>query len=232
MIIGNGLIANAFRKQKFDDDLIVFASGVANSKNLTMDDCEREMNLLKDCLNKNSDNKTLLYFSTYSIDNPAEKESPYVLHKLSVENHIKNNTGKYLIVRTGNVVGRSGNYNTIFNFILRKVKISEEFDLWIHAKRNFLDVDHLVLMVHELISDGHCNEVVYLLNPVDVNIVDVLKKIETFLGKKAVYKVVDKESVVVGTDKALSIKLFEKLGISGDGYVDKLISKYGADEKV
>lgn len=232
MIVGGGLIANAFKKQNFDENIIVFASGVSNSKQLTRLDCERELNLLKDCIVNNRDNKTFLYFSTYSIDNPLENESPYVLHKLSAENYIKNNSKKYLIVRTGNVVGKSGNYNTIFNFMFQKIKNSEEFELWIHAKRNLLDVDHLVMMVNELLNNGHCNEIVYLLNPVDIHILDLLKKIELFLQKKAKYVAVDKESAVVGIDKTLSVNLFDKLGISEEGYADRLISKYGEDGKV
>lgn len=232
MIVGGGLIANAFRKQNFDENLIVFASGVSNSKKLTSDDCERELNLLKECISGNSDNKTFLYFSTYSIDNPLEKDSPYVQHKLSAENFIRNNSKKYLVVRTGNVVGKSGNINTVFNFMFQKIKNSEEFDLWIHAKRNLLDVDHLVMMVGELIKDGYSNEIVYLLNPVDIHITDLLKKIESFLHKKAVYKEIDKVSAVVGADKTLSVKLFNRLGISSEGYADKLISKYGDNGKV
>ena len=59
MIVGGGLIANAFKKHAFDENIIVFASGVANSKQLTKEDCERELNLLKECIASNSDNKIL-----------------------------------------------------------------------------------------------------------------------------------------------------------------------------
>jgi len=232
MIVGGGLIANAFKNKNFDTSLLVFASGVSNSKTLCIEDCVREMDLMKEYLSSNEDDKTFLYFSTYSIDNPFEKDSPYVIHKLSTENYIKNNSNNYLIIRTGNIVGKSKNNSTIFNYIFQKVRNSEQFELWTNAKRNFLDVDHLVMMVNELIKEGRCNEVIYLLNPVDVSVIELLGKIEKFLEKKAIYKPVDKESIVVGIDKTLSGKLFNQLGITDDHYLDNLISKYCIDEKV
>ena len=32
MVIGNGMIANAFKQYENDDEVIIFASGVSNSK--------------------------------------------------------------------------------------------------------------------------------------------------------------------------------------------------------
>jgi nucleoside-diphosphate-sugar epimerase len=232
MIIGGGLIANAFKNQKLSDSVIVFASGVANSKNLSQSDCEREINLLKEVISKNTTDKIILYFSTFSIDNPAEQLSAYVIHKLNAEKYIQQHCKNYLIIRTGNVVGNSGNLSTIFNFILYKVKYGEEFDLWVKAKRNFLDVDHLAMMAIELIETGYKNKICYLLNPVDIGILELLTKIESFLGKKANCRVIDKESAVQNVDKELSISLFDKLGIAENDYVDSLIGKYGNNEKI
>jgi hypothetical protein len=48
MIIGSGFIANSFRKFYFDrKNILIFASGVSNSKEKKKKNFEREVNLLK-----------------------------------------------------------------------------------------------------------------------------------------------------------------------------------------
>lgn len=52
MIIGNGLLAKTFNKEKkFFKNTIIFASGLANSKNTNKKEFKREKKLLKKFLN-------------------------------------------------------------------------------------------------------------------------------------------------------------------------------------
>src|ERR1035437_5731064 len=162
MIIGNGLIANAFKNNNWGNKIVLFASGVSDSKTNDYEGCLREFNLLKATISKNTDNKKLIYFSTYSIDDPQQKTSVYVKHKLEMENYILCNTSNYLIIRTSNIVGPSANKNTIFNFLYQKMYNSESFDLWTGAVRNFIDIDDFVLIINELIKSTKENKLIYV----------------------------------------------------------------------
>ena len=54
MIIGNGLIATAFKKSNENyDNVIIFASGVSDSKETTQACFDREEKLITDTLNEN-----------------------------------------------------------------------------------------------------------------------------------------------------------------------------------
>ena len=68
MVLGNGLLANAFSAFKDDKDVFVFASGVSNSKENNPLEFEKEFQLLKDKIRENTGVK-LIYFSTCSIFN-------------------------------------------------------------------------------------------------------------------------------------------------------------------
>ena len=84
MVIGNGMIAKRFAAYTGNDQFIIFASGVSNSRTNDTAAYNREAALLLDTIKHNKD-KTLVYFSTCSIYDPGEKDSPYVLHKLKME---------------------------------------------------------------------------------------------------------------------------------------------------
>lgn len=233
MIIGNGLVANAFKQLDSADELIVFASGVSNSKILSELDCEREFKLLKSVIADNKENRLLVYFSTYSVDNESEKGSAYVLHKLNIEDFISKNAPSYLIIRTSNIVGKTRNTSTVFNFLFEKIKNNLSFELWINAKRNFLDVDHLALMVMELVKAKSLSGVYYLLNPTDIKVPDLVGMIEKFLNRKAIYTAIEHPNETIAANKELSSILFEKLGINKEHcYVDYLIQKYYSNEKI
>ena len=72
MIVGRGLIAKAFTNNCLDD-VIIFASGVSNSKALDETLFKKEIDLLNSVIAENNDSKKLVYFSSYSIDNAEEK---------------------------------------------------------------------------------------------------------------------------------------------------------------
>ena len=228
MVIGNGLIGKAFKSNCLQD-VIIFASGVSNSKNLDKVLFEKEWRLLKTVISENSNHKQLVYFSSYSIDDEQEKESLYVKHKLQIEEYIQQNTSSYLIIRTGNIVGHSTNNHTIFNFLLNKIKNAAPFELWLNAVRNFLDIDHLVLMVNELIKKGVMNEICYVLNPVDYKITDIVAAFEKHYKINAHYTPKLKGNQI-HTDKTISSALFEELDIQQEHYFIRLIAKYCINE--
>lgn len=106
MIIGKGLIASQFYEVD-REDIIFFASGVSNSSETRKEEFYREQNLIEETIRLNSD-KLFIYFSTCSIYDSSKYNSPYVLHKLHMEEVIKESAPKYLILRISNAVGKGG----------------------------------------------------------------------------------------------------------------------------
>ena len=62
-IVGNGLIAKAFKDFNFSKNCVIFASGVSDSADENNLNFEREFNLLEKTI-KNFRNIRLIYFST------------------------------------------------------------------------------------------------------------------------------------------------------------------------
>jgi hypothetical protein len=142
MVIGNGLLAKTFKKYNNINDIIIFASGVSNSKEIDDHEFDREFNLLKSVLDFGK-TKKLIYFSTCSIIDVSLKNSKYVKHKNDIENYIKINFNKYLIFRLPNIVSDNKNLNTSFNFFKNKIMNQEEIICDKYATRYFIDIDDL-----------------------------------------------------------------------------------------
>jgi len=120
MVIGNGLLANAFKKYINNDNIIIFASGVSNSKEINETEFKRELELLKKILTI-SKGKKIIYFSTCSISYISLTDSKYINHKNNIEDFIKLNFDYYLILRLPNIVSNNKNLNTSFNFFKNKL---------------------------------------------------------------------------------------------------------------
>ena len=192
MVLGNGMIAKGFMNYTTNDDVVICASGVSNSKCTDDKEFEREYNLIKQTVEDHPEKK-IVYISTCSIYDPVENKSQYVQHKLHVEQYIEQHADRYLIVRASNVVGKTGNKNTVFNFFVNCVKAGTPFNLWQHATRNLLDVDDFYKITSYILDDGKLqNEVVNIANPESYNVVHIVATIEEFLEKKAIYTLIDK----------------------------------------
>ena len=149
MVIGNGAIASSFAaKYSNDDQVVIFASGVSNSKESDDSKFERERKLVLSSLVQNPE-KFFVYFSTCSVYDPCEKNSHYVRHKLAIEEIIQKNASKYLISRVSNVVCKTENKTTVFNFFVNNIRDGSPFKLWKNAYRNVIDVDDLLKTVKE-----------------------------------------------------------------------------------
>ena len=111
MIIGNGLIASLF-KETDREDVVFFASGVSNSLETRSEEFLREENLIKKTIQENPE-KIFVYFSTCSVYDSSKTGSNYVLHKLKMEQLIKESVEHYLILRVSNAVGSEGIGNEV-----------------------------------------------------------------------------------------------------------------------
>ena len=183
MIIGNGLIANAFRN--FDKkDIVFFASGVSNSLETDEKQFLREENLIRKTIGENP-NQLFVYFSTCSIYDSSKNASAYVNHKLAMEHIIATEAENYLIVRISNAVGKGGNKNTLINFLVNSIRGNKVIKTHIEASRNLIDVEDVVEIVLELIENQRFNQIVNVAYLSNYPIIQIIQIIEAFLQQKA-----------------------------------------------
>ena len=158
MIIGNGLLGSAFIE--FDlPEVIFFASGVSNSSEISEKEFNREENLIHKILEDNPQ-KQFVYFSTCSIYDSSKNGSPYVLHKLKMEQIIINKASNYLILRVSNAVGKGGNPNLLMNYIYSSILNKKKITIHKNAKRNLIDVEDVVKISHNIISNNIKNKII------------------------------------------------------------------------
>lgn len=195
IIIGNGLVANAFIKSNLDLDFILFASGVSDSKNASINDFDREKKLFLQTV-KNYPNKAFVYFSTCSIYDPDSVESIYVKHKLNMEQLIKTSCNEFIIFRVSNIVGISNNKNTIFNFLLYKIKSHEKIKIWKNAYRNFIDIDIVVRYVSFFLKDfpSWKNKIINIASIENTSVLELVNLIINIYSSNSEIELLDKGS--------------------------------------
>ena len=224
MIIGHGLIASAFNSYFINDqNVIVFASGVSNSRENRSEAFLRERRMLMDAL---SYEKFILYFSTCSVDDPELFDSPYVMHKKEMETLVCS-AKDYAIFRLPQVVGKTTNPNTLSNYINKQIMSEESFQVWRHAKRNLIDIKDVVSIVIQLIQVTRVNRItINIACPFSISIPKLVNIFESVLGKKASYMLVEAGGgYAIEVDMAIDTA--NQIGICFDDvYIENLIRRY------
>lgn len=182
MIVGNGLIASLF-KNSDQENVVFFASGVSNSLETRVSEFEREENLIRKTILENP-NKVFVYFSTCSIYDSSKTGSDYVLHKLKMEQIIKNLVEKYLILRVSNAVGKGGNPNLLMNYLIRSVNEGATINVHTKATRNLIDADDIKSITFKLLNENNFNKIINVAYLQNYSIIEILEIIERFYNKK------------------------------------------------
>ncbi|WP_313598020.1 NAD-dependent epimerase/dehydratase family protein [Epilithonimonas vandammei] len=178
MIIGRGLLASLFIESD-REDVIFFASGVSNSLEDNPQEFLREENLIKKTMEENPD-KLFIYFSTCSIYDSSKTGSDYVLHKLKMEQLIKNSCRKYLILRVSNAVGNGGNPNLLMNYLIQSIKNNDTINVHTKATRNLIDAEDIKNITFQLIEKSELNKIVNVAYVQNYTIIEILEIIERF----------------------------------------------------
>ena len=221
MIIGSGLIAKSL-KNIDTGDILYFASGVSNSLETRDSEFEREASLLKENMTKNANSK-LIYFSTLSVNDQSKQASPYVLHKLRIEDFIKNNSDNYLILRIGNIVGKGGNPHTLFNFLKTQILNENPFVLHKKARRLLVDIDDIPSFFQSDYKNLK-NQIINFSYPYYYCLKEIVDVMEEKLSKLAVYEEIDEgDFYKVNFDKKIS-DYFS--AINSKDYLKILTEKY------
>lgn len=226
MVIGNGLIARSFESYRDDDTFLIFASGVSNSKTKNPEVYQREINLLNECIQQNPE-KIIVYFSTCSIYDPDEKNSAYVQHKLKIEALIQRTATRYYVFRVSNVVGKSPNPNTLLNYFYYHIRNGINFDLWINACRNIIDIDDVFYIADRLLKKNTpSSQPINIGSPVNYTVKEIVAALELFLNTKSNYIEVTKGSCFdIDLSDIEPILKQSQLKFKGE-YLAGLVAKY------
>lgn len=225
MIVGNGMMAKKFAEYQHNKNVLIFASGVSNSKENRDSEFEREFNLLRKTIELNFE-KHFVYFGTSSMYDPMAKNSPYVIHKLEMEQYVVENCESYNVFRISQVIGRANN-PTLVNFIVNNIVYDKEFEVWERATRNLIAVDDVYKIVDYLLTNKlHYNKIINVANSSNICIIDFINIVEKILNKKARLHVVPKGFPFDKIDISIVKPLFKKIGIDfDDNYYEKSLSK-------
>lgn len=179
MIIGNGLIASLFYGED-GDEVIFFASGVSNSLETRRAEFEREEFLIRQTIYQNPE-KIFVYFSTCSIYDSSKTESPYVLHKLKMEQIVAQNCPQYLILRLSNAVGRGGNPNLLMNYLVKSVREGSQINVHTQASRNLIDVEDIRHLTMLFLKEKKLNCILNLAYIHHYSVIEILQIMENEL---------------------------------------------------
>jgi nucleoside-diphosphate-sugar epimerase len=224
VIIGNGLIAKAF-KSKFEHEqaVTIFASGVSNSSEVRESAFQRERRLLLETIDKSTG--VFVYFSTCSLTDPDRQSTPYVEHKAEAEKLLEEISDS-MVFRLPQVVGRTNNPHTLTNFLASRILRSEPFTIWKSAIRTLIDVDDVAEIGSVLIERGVVGKTIDLCTPESVTMVELVLTMERVLCQHGQYSAVDRGG---GShpDATLAHHVAAELGIDfSGGYTERVLRKY------
>ena len=169
MVIGNGFIGSRFNVYNNIKNIVIYASGVSNSRESDILAFERERNLLMTTVENHKKN-LIVYFSSNSICDPNFSNSPYVNNKIFCENYLMNNHDMYLIIRLPQVVGNSKNPYTLTNYIYNRLLNNEPVEIINDIERNCIDIEDVFIATDRIINSNNFNLVLNLGNPRNITI--------------------------------------------------------------
>jgi hypothetical protein len=214
MIVGNGLISNAFKGYENDDSIIIFASGVSDSTCNDKEKFERELNLIRKfvlCKQK------FIYFGTSNIG-----ETEYFHHKEKMEKFIINNFQNYLIFKIPNIIGFGGHEKNLVNFFKNKLVNNEEICVQ-KTTRAIIDVNDLKLLCEKCFNLINQIVVISYIERVEVtNIVEILSKILDVEPK--IFIVPSYNNSKIENSEIINRLITENIEI--DNYTTKVLEKY------
>lgn len=224
MIVGNGLIASAFNPYFSDDpNIIVFASGVSNSRESCGEAFLRERRMLLDSMRYE---RFMLYFSTCSVNDPELIGTPYVVHKKEMEDLVRS-AKDYVIFRLPQIVGKTQNPNTLTNYFYKQIMSEAHFEVWRHAKRNLIDVDDVASIIVHFIRNSLGNRMTTdIACSFSISIPQLVNVFEIVLNKKANFSMAEAGGSY-SIDSTFAMNLANQIGIIfDDAYIETIIRKY------
>jgi dTDP-4-dehydrorhamnose reductase len=225
MVIGNGLIASAFLKDYQNDDrFLIFASGVSNSSETNVNEFEREKLLFSKSVLSNP-SKHVVYFTSF-ID-PNKEKMQYADHKCKMEELVKSYKNFYTILKLPQVIGKTGNNNTLVNFIVKKLKNQEELNVYKNVYKSLIDVEDVKGIVDILVKKWN-DKNIYVDFPYieKLTVIDIVNLISNQLNLKSKIVLVESPNYDLPEPSLAVEAILNQLNITPKGYTEKVIKKY------
>lgn len=230
MIVGNGMLARAFAPRFLrDPDVLVFASGVANSTETDAHAFERERALFERSAGRHAGR--VVYFSTCAVAQPDAPSTSYLRHKQAMEQRVLALDGG-IVLRLPQVVGPSTNPHTLANFLADRISRGERFTVWARAERNLVDVEDVARIAAEMIGQATPPTLLTIAGGESLPMPALVGLFERVLGRPALYDAEDR-GAPLPVDASVALSIADRLGIDlGPGYARRVVRRYyggGAD---
>lgn len=227
MIVGRGLLAEAFRaRYEQDPSVVILAAGVSNSSETSSNEFQRERHLVEANLVRTK--ARFVYFSSCIVGFDHLPPTPYVLHKAQMEKLVLGHPGGF-VFRLPQVVGRTPNARTLTNYLASHIIQMRELTIFDGAERNLVDVDDVAAIASELLEDANdARSAVPITARHPVAVTKLVSMLEEVLGIKAIKKIEARnEAFQVDADAAWHVA--DRLGLGldkGDHYTRRVLQKY------
>ena len=223
MVIGNGMLAHRFASYQDNEHVVIFASGVTNSKETSPSEFAREAGLLASVISSNP-SKILVYLSTSAIYDSTTKNSQFVKHKLLMENYVKQHVKSFYIFRVSQIIGRANN-TTLINYILNTIDDGLELTIWSNATRNLIALDDVYHIIDAVLLNGDLrNQIINIANPNNIRMVDLVKDVIQVYQKPVNLHLIDAGGEFEQINIDSTLPFIESLGIqfNEDYYLNAL----------
>lgn len=223
MIIGDGLIATAFKQSDLNhENYIIFASGVSNSLETDANEFNREYNLLKSTIEKFPQKKMIYFTSVLS----QTLSNEYYSHKNKMEKIIEFHSDNYIIYAIPQLIGRKGNKNNLIQILKNNIIDNKEIFVYNGINRSILDVEDLVKFVIYSI-DKVCNEKINISYIEKISVLEITKIISSILMKNPLINIVEgKGENWYSENSTITIEWILFNDIKVKGYTKKVLRKY------
>lgn len=229
MIVGSGLVARAFSASfQQRDDVCIYAAGVSNSSGVNSSEFTRERVRLREALETARGVCAFVYFGTCSVGDSEMQNTPYVQHKLSMEQLVMQHAHP-LVLRLPQVAGHTPNPHTLLNFLYARIVRSETFSVWHSAHRNIIDVEDVATLATRWINDKTIrNRILNLANPRSYALLDIVHAMEQVVGKTAIYDL-QPRGYHYEIDVTPMLSILNRAHIQFDQhYLNRILNKYYA----
>ncbi|SFS28961.1 NAD-dependent epimerase/dehydratase family protein [Pseudomonas sp. NFACC42-2] len=186
-IIGSGLISKHMVNLSTDSDCLIIGAGVSNSNETRVSEFAREAELIESVITANNTLR-VVYFSTCSVN--QENRTPYINHKLAMENIVSSLASEWCVYRLPQVVGLVNN-TTLISYFVRSVLHQVPMTVQANAYRYLIDIEDVVRVCGLLLnSDTGINTIQSISPSHATSVVTIVERISLLLGKRAEYELV------------------------------------------
>ena len=218
MVTGNGLIASAFKKSYQNDDrYVIFASGVSNSNETNVNSFIREELLIRETLTKNKD-KHFIYFTSFIYF------KKYGLHKIYMEDIIRGSGVDYTIFKLPQIIGRGGNMNNLFNYLVFNIKNNKVVKIYNNVYRSLIDIDDLKRIVDISLRLSECYVIIPYIEKMLV--MDIVLLISKVLNIEPKINIIESNGYAFPERSITTDYILQELDITTEGYTERIINKY------